>query len=614
MDYAKMANMSRWLRHPAMGDPSFDTFRKIGATVHRSDYPYEWAVNGSLFIDSDNTWYLYAGLYPDKYLHRPNCTSHFEVYRSPDGGQSWEWLGEKLDAKYLFDGVKNPSSSCPDVVLFYDEKRGKYLLTYDWSTDNSSWEVAHNYAASDADAGAAVAWADSPAGPFRRIPQTVFRNSLLQGKYGRFDRFYATTVIPRKNDYLALILCDTGPNYAWGLAGSTAPTPEEGFSEPVMLLNADLPTYYPAPMEFYPAFVVGDTVYAPATSVCANRNYQVLFKAKLEEAHLPSAWRMAQDGSLWHARPLSDEKYGLFGQTINGAVDGRGNFNVMYAAKDERDCGTLSVATRRWDEPFSDGFTISGHAAPSVTLLRDAYRSFTLEAEFALHGGFADILFDFHGKIGANRPVSDCAPNDDSLSKYTALRVSGQIWSLVKDGQMILTGRAARGIRSVRLERGEHTLKVWANGECLFSVQSATEASAPIGIRTDRFTVLDVTRFDVSGDAGHAVFHYNDADALLGGGVGDINFTIENGRRRGSKRVKWNAVCSGFTLHGPMGPGLAKARVRVDGRDVGEADFSGESPKEGAVFKSGVIPYGPHGIELIPRGGQIIVPDMIAEV
>ncbi|MBO4298482.1 MAG: hypothetical protein J5998_06760, partial [Clostridia bacterium] len=512
MDYAKMANMERWLRHPAMGDPSFDTFRKIGATVHKSDYPYEWAVNGSLFIDRDGVWYLYAGLYPDRYMDRPNCVSHFELYRSADKGQTWEWLGRRLDDKYMFDGVAEPSSSCPDVVLFYDERRGKYLLTYDWGTDNSTWEVAHNYAASDADAGAAVAWADSPAGPFQRIPQTVFRNSRLHGKYGRFDRFYATTVIPRKSDYLALILCDTGPNYAWGLAGSTAATPEDGFGEPVMLLNADLPTYYPAPMEFYPAFVVGDTVYAPATSGCANRKYQVLFAAKLEEAHLPSAWRLAQDGSLWHARPLMDERHGLFGQTINGMVDDRGNFTVMYASKDERNCGTLSVASRRWDEPFSDGFTVSGHAAPSVTLLRDAYKTFTLDAEFALHGGFADFLFDFNGKIGPDRPASDCAPNGDSLTKYTALRVSGRIWSLVRNDRLILTGRAGDAIHSVRLERGKDALRAWANGERLFDAEMpAAETGAPVGLRTDRFTVLNVSRFEVAGDSEPASYRYNDA-------------------------------------------------------------------------------------------------------
>lgn len=151
-------------------------------------------------------------------------------------------------------------------------------------------------------------------------------------------------------------------------------------------------------------------------------------------------------------------------------------------------------------------------------------------------------------------------------------------------------------------------------GKFLFDAEMpAAETGASIGVRTDRFTVLNVSRFEVAGDSEPASYRYNDADALLGGGVGDVNFTIENGRRRGDRRVKWNAVCSRFTLCGLMGPGLAKARVRVDGRDAGEADFCRDSPREGVVFTSGALPRGPHGIEVIPQGGQIVVPDLIAE-
>ena len=613
VDYAKAANRDRWLRHPAMGDPSFDTFRKTGETVHRSVYPYEWAVNGSLFVDRDGTWYLYAGLYPEGYADRANCVSHFEIYRSADKGGSWEWLGEGLDRGFLFEGVPEPSSSCPDAVLFYDGRRGQYLLTYDWGTDNGTWEVAHDYTGGTADAGAAVAWADSPTGPFRRVGRPVFRNSLLHGKYGRFDRFYATTVIPRRNDYLALILCDTRQDFAWGLAGCTADTPEEGFGEPVMLLCPDLPGYYPAPVEFYPAFVVEDTVYAPATSVCANRNYQVLFAAKLEDAHRPDAWRLVRDGSLWHARPLPEERFGLFGQTINGMVDGTGAFRVMYASRDDRGCGTLSVASRPWSEPFSDGFTVSGHAAPSVVLLRDAYRTFTLESEFSLHGGYADLLFGFHGRIGADRPVSDCAPCGESLTAYTALRVGGQVWSLVSEGRLIRTGRVGAAIRTVRIERGEKTLRAFANGECLFTLETAAESAAPVGIRTDRFTVLDVTRFEVQGESSGAAFRYSDADALLGGGVGDHAFAPVDGHRMGKRRVKWNVVCSAFRLCGMTGPELGRAAVFVDGKKAGEADFRSGVPEEKVVFECRGIPGGPHGIELIPGGGPIVVPDLIAE-
>ena len=611
-DYAKAIHREKWLRHPAMGDPSFDTFEKVGQTVHVSQYPYEWAVNGSLYVDKDDAWYLYAGLYIEGYQGREGCCSHFEIYRSRDRGQSWELLGPGLKPHHRFDDVDAPSSSCPDAVLYYDPKLGRYLLTYDWSTENSSWAVAHHYAGTKADAGAALAWADTPAGPFTRFRKPVFRNTRLQGQYGRFDRFYATTVIPRKDDYLALILCDTGPNYAWGLAAATSPAPDREFGMPEMVLCADLPTYYPAPMEYYPAFVVGDTVYAPATSVAANRNYQFLFASKLEEAHKKEAWHMVQDGSLWHARPLSDERYGIWGQTFNGCVDRDGQFRVMYASRDERGYGTLSVASRPWDTPFSDGFTFSGHAGPSVTLLYDAYRTFRLETDFDLHGGAVDILFDFEGKIGANAPVSDCKPCPESLTEYTALRVAGDSWSIVDHDKLVCHGRTTSPIHSIKLERTESSVSAWSGNEKVVEIELPARGYFPIGLRTDRFTVLNVSRFAVEGKSKPAVFRHNAVDALLGGGVGDCQFAVEDDLRIGTARVKWNVKCASFTLTGRMGPEYGKALVRIDGQDAGVADFSSEKSGDKDIFLSPTVPLGPHGIELIPQDKPIPVPELIA--
>ena len=63
-----MENMNVWLRHPVLSDPSFDTFEKLGETVHQSEPPYKWAVNGSLFCDpADGAWYYFSGLYGKGY-------------------------------------------------------------------------------------------------------------------------------------------------------------------------------------------------------------------------------------------------------------------------------------------------------------------------------------------------------------------------------------------------------------------------------------------------------------------------------------------------------------------------------------------------------------------
>ena len=64
-DFTKKENRNYWLRHPTLGDPSFDTFEKLGNTVHKSEPPYEWGVNGCLLVDpKTGHLYLYGGVYP----------------------------------------------------------------------------------------------------------------------------------------------------------------------------------------------------------------------------------------------------------------------------------------------------------------------------------------------------------------------------------------------------------------------------------------------------------------------------------------------------------------------------------------------------------------------
>jgi len=611
IDYAKVSSLEKWLRHPSMGDPSFDTFEKIGDTVHVSQFPYEWAVNGSLFIDFDGTWYLYAGLYG--YGYYPSIEggrSHFEIYRSRDEGKTWENLGRGLQPGFRFEGFQDTSSGCPDAVVMYDRKRKKYLLSYDWSTDNHTWALAHDSNGSTADSGAAVAWGDTPAGPFERVSVPVFTNKKLHGKYGRFDRFYGTTVIPRENDYLALILCDTGPNFAWGLAAATAKTPEEGFDMPNIVLSADRNDYYPTPMEYFPSFVHDGIVYAPATSVAGNRNYQHLFAAPLEEAHKPEAWKLVQAGCMWHSRPLEDEKYGIWGQTFHGCIDSEGNFRVMYPSKDGRDFGTLSVATRKWDEPVSDGFTISGHAAPAVSIVRDAYRTFDLETDFSLHGT-ADFLFGFHGKIGAEKPEADYGPNATALTEYTALRVCGCEWQLVDHGNILLSGTTDKDIRNIRVHRNLDSVCAWANDRKLFDAQLAGAQFAGIGIRMEKFSVLTCSRMEVNGECKPASFRYTDIDALQGGGVGDINFRMEDGVRVGNARVKWSIEGGSFKIIGRRGPEYGEAIVRVDGQQVGSITFRNDSVQDEAVLFEYDLPFGRYGVDLLTTWKSIPVPEIV---
>ena len=87
VDFAQQAQMDAWLRHPVLGEPSFDAFeRTAGNPVVRGAAPYEWPVNGSLFRDPvSGNWYLYVGHYCEGYKIVPEARSMCTVSRSKDG-------------------------------------------------------------------------------------------------------------------------------------------------------------------------------------------------------------------------------------------------------------------------------------------------------------------------------------------------------------------------------------------------------------------------------------------------------------------------------------------------------------------------------------------------
>lgn len=620
MDYAKKANAAHWLRHPIIGDPSFDAFEKTG-TIHRSSPPFEWAVNGSLFADFDGIWYLYAGLYPEGYRVDPDAPSHFIIYRSADKGKNWVCLGEGFEKGFRFDGHAVPSDHFPDAVIFYDEKQKKYLLTYDWCTNNYSWKTAHT-GAKGMDSGSAIAWASNPAGPFTRVKNPYISNEALRGKLGRFSRLYAATVIPRKNDYLSLALCDSGEYFAWGLSCLTASDSEGEWSEPKLLLSPDRNEYYPPLLEFYPCFVVGDTVYAPATSVARNRNYQCVFAAELEKAHQPEAWRLVSDGNVWHSRPVPEERFGIWGQTISGFVEG-GRFYVIYPSRDDRGYGVISTASRRWDEPISDGFTLSGHGGKSVSPLLRGYRDFTLEADFLL-SGCAEIAFDYRGVLGPDRVSSDASPDNAALYNYNAVRIENNTLSLISvdENGLVHTQRELESdsdIKKVSIERNGERIAVSANGgaKLTSSLPPAPEAS-PVALIAHEFTVITCKSFDICGKKYGLRLVYSAKEAILGAGQREKDFeALPDGTYLGSAgtTVKWNVYCARFELDAPKIPGLGRAEVIIDGNKEGEIDYSSKNTENpGALYVSPRLPYGPHGIRLKPLSGKYAIGRLTAYI
>lgn len=639
-DYAATGWMEAWLRHPVLGDPSFDTFERVGGCVHRSEPPYAWGVNGSLFRDpKDGAWYYYAGLYGFGYQQEGDHRSRCLIYRSDDEGESWACLGPVFEQGVEFagyEGDEGRSSNFPDCAVTYDGDTDTYWLAYDWSSDNSNWNVISEPVGTGTDSGSALAWAKSPAGPFTRLPRPLVSNVKLDGRKGRFKRMYATTLLKRSKDWIALVLCDSQEFYSWGLACMVAPSPEGPWSDPIIVLSVDRPEYFPAPVEFYPCFAVGETLYAPATSVAASRNYQAVFAAALEDAHLPEAWSLRMDGNAWHSRPDADERYGIWGQTFHGFVHD-GKLNVMYPSKNELNHGMLFAASRPWDRPFSDGFVLSGHSGKACAPLLAAYGSFTLEMALAWTGS-ADIAFDYAGVLGPHEPASDAVPHPHTVASYSALRLSqdGSFQLIAVDAQGVVevlatsvfgeasaagaspvpngTGGAYAAAAAFVLQRDARGVSVWSGGMKLAEAALPLQAARPLAVVAHEWSNVSCSKFAVAGEPGAYTLAYNGYDALLGAGQALKKWEVspEAAAHYRSKsglvgkqgcKAKWNIIGDGIELWAPAGPGYGTIAIYIDGELSGHVDLHAPQAQPSAsVYAASSLAQGRHSVRIAPVG------------
>ena len=416
VDYADSRHAALWLQHPVLGGPSFDAFvHSPQNPLHRGAAPFEWPVNSFYFADPvSGHWYIYVGEYPNGYVARP---SRCLLLRSTDCGQTWTNLGVVLEgSKDSFDR----GGSTPDVSVVYAD--GRYHMVYDWVEPD--WSLL---------GGLGYAWAEKPEGPFHRVPQPITLNRTLTPLLGRYRRTYAATLVRRKHDWMILAMMDHAPN-SWALFGMTAPRPEGPYGERVLLRNVERDGFHPPLLEYYPAFVHDGFVYAPATSVALNRNYNALFRAPLARAMQPGAWELFQNGTLWHADDVEHEAFGLWGQTFSGWVDGKGVFQVSFHSRDSKGMGTVNIAARPWNQPLrKTGFVISGHQGPALTLLQRAFAGFHLDARLRLRGTVR-LLLDYEGVLGPNLPQSDATLHPLSLSRCHAVELSEGYWKLIRFG------------------------------------------------------------------------------------------------------------------------------------------------------------------------------------
>jgi hypothetical protein len=622
-DYALVEHREAWLHHPVLGDPSWDTFTRAPENpVHRGAPPHEWPVNGFLFEDPvSGDWFLYAGHYPYGYAINPDAPMRCTVFRSSDLGATWAHLGPVFaPGEHVFKGEVSPMHHAPDVSVTYDG--GRYHMCFDWLTKNTTWDNVANPPA-DANSGVGYAWADKPEGPFHVTPRPVATTREQTPLVGKYRRLSASTLVRRASDWIVLTLTDSGPWFGWALTARTSERPEGPYSEPVLLMHPESLSYLPPLLEYFPAFVHEGHVNAPATSVALNRNYQALFRAPLEQADDPAGWEAVQYGSLWHAEPVENEAWGIWGQTFSGFVGDDGMLRVMCPGVDQNGMGTLNIASRPWSEPLRErGFVISGHRGPSLALLRRGGEAMTrLEAALELHGTVT-VFWNHTAPLGADRVASDAAPHPLSLAGHTGVTLEEDRWALVSVGTTSQREVIAEGPReagqaatlTVAWEPGGRA-KLTVDGTEVWSGEGVPAGPGQVGLLAAPGSHTRVNRFLLSGDQPVAS-RFLWTDALLGAAQNMKDWEpVESGlfgygtgvvSRSDAARAKWNVEGSRLVMHAPKGPGYGSTRLWLDGTPVGTISFTADVDMPSSpVWDSGPLTPGPHALVIESEGGPV---------
>ena len=594
-DYANPAQREAWLRHPVYGDASFDAFvHHPKNPVHRGKAPHEWPVNGSLFEDPVSLdWFLFVGHYRTGYRRDEQNPSRATVYRSRDKGAHWEDLGPVFPAEeHTFQGEQSPQWYAPDVTVTYSDDR--YHMSYDWATKSSTWDNAANPSA-DSNSGSAYAWANRPQGPYHRIAHpiaTTREQPLLEGKY---KRIYASTILQRENDWLVLTLTDSGPNFGWAYLGMTAKTPEGPYSDPELLLYPERSGFHPPLMEFHPSFIHHGFIYAPATSVALNRNFQMLWRVPIEDAMNPGAWTIYQHGSIWHADPVEHESYGIWGQTFSGFVDGDGIFNVMYPSRDSHGNGTINTASRPWDTPYrKQGVFISAHEGPSFLRLKRGGTLQQIAVTAEVHGTVT-LVWNIKSPVGPNRPTSNASLHPLMLTDYAGVQLNEKAWTLLTVNARGETQTLAQG--DLESSRPITCALVWEeNEEARLNIHGEDVWSGPLpgntaalGVLAAPFSNAYFEKFAVTGKSAPAHTTYLHTEALLGAAQTmahwketkseDFRYGIGVVSNAPHAQAKWNVVGATATLWAPRGPDFGTAGIYLDGILLGKVDFHALTPE-----------------------------------
>jgi hypothetical protein len=394
----------------------------------------------------------------------------------------------------------------------------------------------------------------------------------------------------------------------------------------VLVLGTEVDDYYPPTAEAFPAMVHDGYVYSSSASVALNRNFQIIYRAKIEEAHRPEAWHLFQNGTAWHSEPVVNEGMGIWGQSYSGFVDRDGQFQVLFPSRErETNLGTINLATRPWSEPLRErGFVLSGHAGPSLALLRYSWKQFHLTADITLQGGTARVVWGYQAPLGPDRHAADATIHPLSLTRHQGLELTADAWRIVSIDAAGKRSIAADGPletgsqRTVEMELredGKASLKI--DGKLRFEGSLPAEAG-PLGLFVEPFTNLSVSRFEITGPFEPAVMPWLYLEGLTGAGVVMADWDVVQsllyrfgvgalGKTPGGQ-AKWNFRGRGFQLWSPQGPDFGRCELLLDGRKLAELDIHAEREQPSRiVYKCDDAGDGYHAVILRSTEGRLAV-------
>lgn len=605
-DFALQSQSQAWLRHPVLGDPSFDNFKRYGKNpVQRGTPPFNWPVNGYYFEDPiSGNEYLFAGQYRTGYAmgsdkNGLDLDKGCIVYISGDKGNTWNYLGPAFSNDTVkLEGQTGAVSYAPDVSVVFFE--GKYYMGLDYVTSGFSWDIKNIR-----NGGLAVAVSNKPEGPYKILSKPAITNGYFYDDpwLGKFNRCYAGTLLRLKDKWIYLFDLDSGPWFSWGLVAMTAPSPEGPWSKPVIVISCESSKYVPSLMEYFPVFLKNDTLYAPATSVAKNRNFQCIFRVSADQAMNPEKWELWQEGSVWHGTRAEHEYEGIWGQTLAGFVNRSGEFKVMFPSRDKENRGTINLASVSWNKMQRDtGFVLSGHGGPSFSAISGCYNQPDIESTFSCYGTVA-FVWNYHAPVGPDRPQSDAVMHPLMFNSHTRFQLNDSNWYLLESSDTGSTDTIAQGklkikdIYSLRIGHDNSGTIIKFDGEVLWKGLLSNSEYGNCGLFAMKYSGIEVRSFKVSGNRqpGSMNWLYTEGLSNSGSNLKDWEMIEKNDlftygigavSKIDSAQAKWSFTGSGFDLICPKLPTLGTAEIMVNGKIEGEINLYSETPVKSAPVYS----------------------------